>query len=397
MQSTPETYQQCFRKLIEKSKLIIVKYKEVTSAKFDEELVEIMEKNILVLTNDLSMMQITCPLAFEGMIKEILEFSVEIRSCPPKCAMLMFNNNIHTYEYVTNPQTNGALMFSYEKLGIDPVKQEKCYNEFQSFFYNRETNIIENLLNRLLTYCMLLQEENIDDQAIDDDINELTTMRIDRINQNSDNSPRQIGLNIIDRLVQIMTIEVLPLIQKLVDNVITGGFDNVNSKIQDNIISILIGMPTTLLKTGIPNYKNVFNIVPVLKWINDNAGKSESRLSRRFPSLIHEWYKMIDPSLKMELFRILFTFLKHPDDATKYQTIRSISLFVQEANAHPLPSNPTAQVLEFGEILLSVAPIVEYFCQKLNHAEHIYPILQALSKIVLKSIESDYFNPQVHS
>lgn len=236
---------------------------------------------------------------------------------------------------------------------------------------------------------MLLQEENVDDQAIDENINELTTLRIDRINQNTDNSPRQIGLNIIDRLVQILTIEVLPLIQKLVDNVINGGFDNVTSKIQDNIISILIGMPTTLLKTGIPNYKEVFNIVPVLQWINLHAGSSESRLSRRFPSLIHEWYKLIDPTLKMELFRILFTFLKHPDDATKYQTIRSISLFVQEANAHPLPSNPTAPVLEFGEILISVAPIVEYFCQKLTQAEHIYPILQALSKIVLKSIESE--------
>jgi hypothetical protein len=174
-----------------------------------------------------------------------------------------------------------------------------------------------------------------------------------------------------------------------VNTVISGGFDNVSPQIQDNIISILIGMPSTLVKTGIPNYKEIFNIVPVLQWINENAANSESRLARRFPSLIHEWYRLIDPSLKMELFRILFTFLKHNDDATKYSTIKSISLFVQEANAHPLPSNPNAPVLEFGEILLSLAPIVEYFCQKLSQAEHIYPILQALSKIVLKSIESE--------
>lgn len=93
----------------------MIKYKEVTSGKFDEDMVEVMEKNIIVLTNDFSMIQMISPLSFQGMIKEILGFAVEImsidwnRSCPPKCAMLMFNNNIHTYEYVTNPQTNGAL------------------------------------------------------------------------------------------------------------------------------------------------------------------------------------------------------------------------------------------------------------------------------------------------
>jgi hypothetical protein len=82
----------------------------------------------MILTHDFSLIQMSCPLAFEGMIKEIFEFSIQVmgidwkRSCPPKCAMLMLNNNINTYEYVTNPQTSSAMMLGLEKLGIDPAK-----------------------------------------------------------------------------------------------------------------------------------------------------------------------------------------------------------------------------------------------------------------------------------
>lgn len=385
------TFRECFKQLLNKSQQMVSSYKGmVDKGDFDEDIVEIVEQNITVLTYELVKIQKYSPISFEGLISEFLNYSLMImneswkRANVPKNAMLMMFTTMNVFEYHTNPQNVRGLSTIYKKMGVFPEKQLKCYNEFHKFF--SENNKIEKIINTLLTKTMLIQETEEDETEIEAAINNSVDLKLQKINREIDFTPRQIGLAIIDRFIRILTTDTLTLVKKLVENTINGNLDNLDISIRNNIISILNGLPKTLMATGMKDFKSVFNIKEILNWVNNNS-QIDKRLVRRFPALISSWYDILEEDMKGDLFRALIQMINVNDKVTEYHVLKAIGKFVRQSND---------QNFNYGELLIGVTPKIFGILKEVKSTWLVFEMIGVLAKIVMKLIKTEQFDLNIH-
>ena len=130
-------FKQCYRELLTKCQELISSYKQtLDSNNWNEDYLEIVEKNITVLTFQYTRIQSNTPISFLGMIAEIMNFSVTLmkmdwkRPLVPKCGMLMLFASLKVFDYYTKPGEFPQMKSVYGSLGINHEDQLACYNEF---------------------------------------------------------------------------------------------------------------------------------------------------------------------------------------------------------------------------------------------------------------------------
>ena len=246
--------------------------------------------------------------------------------------------------------------------------------------------MIENIVNLILTKCMLLKEDFKNSNELEDEINNSQTLKLERINQELDFTPRQIGLAMIDRFARVSTETTLPLIKKLVNNVVSGSLNSLQYEVKDNIISILIGMPNTLRSAGIRDYTKYFNIYPVLEWINQQS-QVEQKLKRRFPTLIGAWFDLIEDNVKPQLFELLVGLLSDQDQTLQFQVFETMGKFIQHANSGSIN---VAAVYEKS------APSIVSLVSHLDEDTNKFKLVSCLFKMILKMLRLKQLDVQKH-
>ena len=249
---------------------------------------------------------------------------------------------------------------------------------------------MERVTNLILTKCMLLHEESQGSNEFEFEIYRYSrTLKLGKsINEELDYTPRQIGLAIIDRLLRLKKAVMLPLIKKLLNNVISGNLDDIPFAIKDNIVSILIGMPDTIHSAGIKDYQKYFEIYPVIEWI-DRESQGKQDLKRRFPVLIGSWFELIDTEFKERLFQLLMKLVRENknDRILQYLTFCAIRKFIEQANS---------DAMDFSLVFEIKIPIIMSLISQLVDDDYRLELVECVSTMILKMVRAEQLDVYQH-
>lgn len=379
-------YVECLKNIFSKSQIIATHCKEIGDSGFDNpDYIELLEENLIILIFEFILILKINPYAFNTIFPDILSFCTKIIEMDwkiymvPKVAMLSIYQHLNEYLLITPPEK----ILNLVNKGVINAEQKSqiAHSQLRSFFLN--DNNIEKIMNRLLSYTMMLLNDGEED--IDEAHLETTPGKFDRINSQIDFNNKQIGLCVIDKLIDVFPEVSLPLLVKLINNVVSGELDNLPKSVSDNVLSILIRTPETLSKKH-EEYLGELNIMTILQYIHKNSADN-ILLKRRLPSIVEAWYSYLPQGSKNELISVLIALLPSEDNLTQFNTISCLNKFIID---------PNIVAIDFGALLRQCVPVVVGLAEKLESASMIYKTLTIINSTILKLVDLGRFDPTLY-
>jgi hypothetical protein len=146
-------------------------------------------------------------------------------------------------------------------------------------------------------------------------------------------------------------------------------------------------MPASLKNSGIQGYKSIFNIFPILEWINKNSSIHEN-LKMRFPASINSWYEFIPANLKKDIFQVLVKLLTTTERiGIQFEVLKALAPFIEDTGA---------EELDFAKAYQEILPIMMKVIGQIKNVDHIYHMITTIDKILVKLIQSQSFDPDLH-
>ncbi|KAL4479579.1 hypothetical protein ABPG72_018565 [Tetrahymena utriculariae] len=343
----------------------------------NEDLKELLFKQIKAITINTISIQIKLPLAFHAVLstymsiveKLIYSFDQLEEENLLKCGLLAMYRILNQFTYYANPELYQKNI-QKNKIMQYTQPQIQCSTAFYSFFTAEK---IEQTLNYLIQKILPYNFQQMNELSKNDDIIEKDDENYmdDAVNE-IDNSLYSITMCMTEQVLQRFAEKCLILLKGLMSQLQQSNFTNVSSDIQESIFSIMGLVPKVCKKNNI-NPNNLFDFVGLLKYLYNNQ-KQMNFAARRIPILVTRWIEYLPQNIQVEIAGIVSQIIyDHQEPYIRYECCMCLSEIIKtEAN------------LDYSVMIDKIAPIIVQLFTCFEVANVLWRLISFLSNILKK-------------
>ena len=290
-----------------------------------DNIVNVLEKNCIILTHDLSDLLLVSPLVFTGFLRKFMEFTVTIfkvqweRENLQKSVSLLLYRILKTYIFFVEPSDLEGKKL-YTKLKVNQDLQKQCHIQFREFFNNEER--IREIMSYIISNLMIYNNPSEDFEVF---IEDQEGTGLDTVLSELDCSLPKIGAATVEKLFNRFPEPALKVFFQSLEEILNGKTE-IPDLLQDSVFNLVGYLPKVYSFLGKEPKDIAINGV-----IDYLASRSSSNIifARRFLIVLNSFIAISDFGNKKELSETVLKFVDIEDEIVQFEAVNCLANLIK--------------------------------------------------------------------